>query len=42
MNIMTILKILFTILLCVPILGLSMFFIGKLIDEIIKKPRKNR
>ena len=38
MDTMTILKIVFTALLCVPVFALSIHLIGKLMDEIIKNP----
>lgn len=34
---MTVLKILFTFFLCVPLLILISHFFGKLVDEIVKK-----
>ncbi|MDD4582975.1 MAG: hypothetical protein PHR60_02160 [Eubacteriales bacterium] len=40
MDTMTILKIIFTTLLCIPILVLSMSFVGKLIDELVRRPKK--
>jgi len=42
MDTMTILKIVFTALLCVPVLALSAYLIDKLIDEIVKKPGRQR
>ncbi len=38
METMTVLKIVFIALLCVPVFGLSLFLMGKLMDEVIKKP----
>lgn len=35
---MTILKIIFVALLCVPLLYISFFLLGKLIDDYAKKP----
>jgi hypothetical protein len=40
MDTMTILKIIFTALLCVPVFAISMHFLGKLIDQLMKKPRR--
>jgi hypothetical protein len=37
MDTMTILKIIFTALLCVPVLVISFYLLGKLIDQVIKK-----
>ncbi len=42
MDTMTILRMIFTALLCVPVLVLSFHLIGKLMDEIIKKPGRQR
>ncbi|MGI6733691.1 MAG: hypothetical protein ACOX4J_10025 [Anaerovoracaceae bacterium] len=42
MSTMTILKITFTALLCIPVLALSIYLIGKLMDEIIKKPGRQK
>lgn len=42
MDTMIILKIIFIGLLSVPVLGLSFFLMGKLIDELIKKPGRQR
>ncbi|HQC82368.1 MAG: hypothetical protein QM289_07355 [Bacillota bacterium] len=42
MDTMTILKIVFTALLCVPVFALSIHLIGKLMDEIIKKPGRQK
>ncbi len=42
METMTVLRILFTALLCVPVLGFSIFLIGKLMDEGFKKTRRQR
>jgi len=39
MDTMSILKIVFTALLCVPVLGLSIYLIGKLIDQVIRNQR---
>lgn len=40
METITILKIIFTALLCLPVLGISIYLIGKLIDQMTRKPRK--
>ena len=37
---MTFIKILFTILVCVPLLGLAGWMFGKLADEVIKKKQQ--
>ncbi|HPO05150.1 MAG TPA: hypothetical protein PLV37_06515 [Bacillota bacterium] len=37
MDTMTILKIVFTALLCIPVLILSFHLVGKLMDEMIRK-----
>ncbi len=42
METMMILKIVFIGLLSVPILGLSFFFAGKLADEVIKEPGRQK
>ncbi len=42
MGTMTILKIIFTVLLCVPVLALSIYLTGKLMDEIIRKPGRQK
>ncbi len=42
MDTMTVIKIIFVGLLTIPVLGLSLFLMGKLIDEIIKKPGRER
>lgn len=40
MDTMTILRIAFTALLCVPVIILSIFLLGKLIDQMMIKSRK--
>jgi len=42
MDTMMILKIVFVGLLSIPVLGLSLFLMGKLIDELTKKPGRQR
>lgn len=39
METITILKIVFTALLCIPVLWVSFRLVGKLVDELTKKPR---
>lgn len=42
MDTLTILKIVFTALLCVPILVLSIYLLGKLIDQLIRNSGKKK
>lgn len=38
---MTILKVIFVILLCVPLVGVIIYFLMQLIDEVVKQNGKN-
>jgi hypothetical protein len=38
----TLLRILFTALLCLPLLGLSLYFGSRLMDQLMKKPGKQK
>lgn len=37
---MTLIKVLFTILVCVPLVGLAGWLLGKLADEVVKKKQQ--
>ncbi len=37
---MTFIKILFTVLVCVPLVGLASWLFGKLADEVVKKKQQ--
>lgn len=42
METMTVLKIVFIGLVSVPVLGLSLYFMGKLMDEVIERPGRQK
>lgn len=42
METMMILRIVFIGLVSIPVLGLSLYFVGKLMDEVIDKPRRQK
>lgn len=39
---MTILKVIFTLLLCVPLTYLIIYFLMRLIDEVVKQSKQNQ
>lgn len=41
MAFMTVLKVIFALLLCVPLIYLTIYFLMKLIDEVVKQNKDN-